>query len=138
MTIAEYQVQIRRASLDDVEVISALTDAAYAKYISLIGRKPQPMTADYAKMVSENSVWLLTVEDQPAGVLVLIYEPENVLIYSVAIRPECQQQGLGRRLLAWAERQAIHDGYRSIRLYTNERFVENIRLYERLVLCQGS
>jgi ribosomal protein S18 acetylase RimI-like enzyme len=132
MTIAEHQFNIRKASLDDVEAISALTDAAYAKYIPLIGRKPQPMTADYSKMVIENSIWLLFAENQLAGVLVLVYEPENVLIYSVAIRPEYQHQGLGQRLLTWSEQQAVQDGYKSIRLYTNERFEDNIRLYKRL------
>lgn len=129
MTIAENQFSIRKASLDDVEAITALTDAAYTKYIPLIGRKPQPMTADYAKMVVENSIWLLIVENQLAGVLVLVYEPENILIYSVAINPEYQQQGQGRRLLVWAEQQAVQDGYKSIRLYTNERFEDNILIY---------
>jgi ribosomal protein S18 acetylase RimI-like enzyme len=132
MTTAEHQFKIRKASLEDAEAISALTDAAYAKYIPLIGRKPQPMTADYSKMVVENSIWLLSAENQLVGVLVLIHEPENILIYSVAIKPEYQKQGLGRRLLAWAEQQAIQDGYKSIRLYTNERFEDNILLYHHL------
>ena len=132
MTIAENLFIIRKASLDDVEAITALTDAAYTKYIPLIGRKPQPMTADYAKMVVENSIWLLIVEDQLAGVLVLVYEPENILIYSVAINPEYQKQGLGRRLLDWAEQQAVQAGYKSIRLYTNERFEANIVMYKHL------
>jgi ribosomal protein S18 acetylase RimI-like enzyme len=132
MTITEDKIRIRKASVDDVEVISALTDAAYTKYIPLIGRKPQPMTTDYSKMVVDNSIWLLSLENQPIGVLVLIYEPENILIYNVAIKPEYQKQGLGRRLLAWAEQLAIQAGYRSIRLYTNERFEENIRLYKWL------
>jgi ribosomal protein S18 acetylase RimI-like enzyme len=132
MAIAEHQFNIRKATLDDVEAISALTDAAYAKYIPLIGRKPQPMTADYSKLVIENSIWLLFAGNQLVGVLVLVYEPENVLIYSVAIRPEYQHQGLGQRLLAWSEQQAVQAGYKSIRLYTNERFEDNIRLYKRL------
>ncbi len=132
MNLAEDQFIIRKASLDDVEAITALTDVAYTKYIPLIGRKPQPMTADYSKMVVENSIWLLTLEDHMVGVLVLVHEPENILIYSVAIHPEYQKQGLGRRLLVWAEQQAVQDGYKSIRLYTNERFKDNILLYRRL------
>jgi ribosomal protein S18 acetylase RimI-like enzyme len=132
MTIAEEKISLRKGRPADVEAISALTDAAYTKYIPLIGRKPQPMTADYSKMVVDNTIWLLTVDNQLAGVLVLVYEPETLLIYSVAIQPEYQKQGLGRRLLVWAEQQAIQAGYHSIRLYTNERFVYNINLYKRL------
>ncbi len=132
MVIPEDIVTIRQAESEDAGTISALTDAAYTKYISLIGRKPQPMTADYSKMVTENSVWLLTLEKQAIGVLVLVYEAETVLIYNVAIKPEYQKRGHGRRLLAWAEQQASQAGYQSIRLYTNERFTDNIRLYKHL------
>lgn len=132
MMITEQQVTIRKATFDDATAVSALTDAAYIAYIPLIGRKPQPMTADYAQMVVGNPVWLLELDSQLVGVLVLILEPDNMLIYSVAVQPEYQKQGFGRRLLAWAEQQAIQHGYHSIRLYTNERFEWNIRLYQRL------
>ena len=132
MIIPNPQPQIRRATLDDAGAIAALTDAAYTKFIPRIGRKPLPMTADYAKMIAENPVWLLTQEDQAIGVIVLIHEPEQMLIYSVAIHPAHQKQGLGRRLLAWAETQALEHGYTSIRLYTNARFEENIQLYEQI------
>jgi GNAT superfamily N-acetyltransferase len=130
--VTEEKIQIHKASIEDAGAIAALTDAAYTKYIPLIGRKPQPMTADYARMVVENPIWLLTVEDQLAGILVLVHEPETMLLYSVAIQPEYQKQGLGRRLLAWAEQEALEAGYHSIRLYTNELFVDNIRLYKKL------
>jgi ribosomal protein S18 acetylase RimI-like enzyme len=132
MTIAEDKITLRKASFEDAEAISTLTDAAYTKYIPLIGRKPLPMTADYTQMVAENTIWLLSVENKLAGVLVLVYEPENLLIYSVAIHPDYQKQGLGRTLLALAEQQAILAGYRSIRLYTNEHFINNINLYKSL------
>ena len=132
MTNTEQEVSLRKAVPGDVEAIAALTDAAYSKYIALIGRKPQPMSADYARMVAENAIWLLFAGEQLAGVLVLVFEAEELLIYSVAINPEFQHQGLGRRLMAWAESQAAQEGYTSIRLYTNELFVDNIRLYKRL------
>ena len=90
------------------------------------------MTADYAKMAVENTIWLLFAGELLAGVLVLVDEPEQMLIYSVAVRPGFQHQGFGRRLLEWAEKQARERGYRSIRLYTNGKFEYNLRLYERL------
>ncbi len=130
--IPKNEVTLRQATIADVDAISALTEAAYSKYITLIGRKPLPMTADYSRMVIENTIWLLYVEDHLAGVLVLEYEPETMLIYSVAIQPEYQKQGLGLRLLAWAEQQALKAGYQTIRLYTNELFTYNIILYQSL------
>lgn len=126
------RISIRRAGVDDAEAIAALTQAAYAKHVARIGREPQPMTADYGTLAAEHPIWLLCLDGEPAGVLVLMLEAEAVLIYSVAIRPERQRLGLGRRLLAFAEQQAKEQGYRSIRLYTNERMEENIALYSRL------
>ena len=132
MTTDEQQIIVRIASSDDAETVAALTDAAYARYIPLLGRKPQPMTVDYRQVAADHSVWLLSVNDQPAGVLVLMYESEALLIYSVAVCPQYQKQGLGRHLMAWAEHQARQGGYQIIRLYTNERMEENIAMYKHL------
>jgi len=132
MTTREPPSAIRRASPDDAETIAALTNAAYAKYIPRLGRRPQPMTADYRQMAAEHRVWLLCWDDQPVGVLVLMLEPEAVLIYSIAVSPQHQKRGLGGHLLAWAEQQARQEGYPLIRLYTNERMEENIAWYRRL------
>jgi ribosomal protein S18 acetylase RimI-like enzyme len=132
MTLHEQSVALRRATPDDAETIVVLTNAAYAKYVPLIGRKPQPMTADYRQMIAEHHVWLLTKDGQPAGVLVLMYQLEHMLIYSVAVAPQYQKQGWGRHLLKWAEAQAQQAGYSLIRLYTNERMEANIALYQRL------
>jgi ribosomal protein S18 acetylase RimI-like enzyme len=132
MLANQHQIVVRRASLDDVQTVTALTDAAYAKYILRLGRKPQPMTADYRQLAAEHHVWLLLLADQPVGVLVLMFETEAVLVYSVAVSPTYQKQGLGRHLLAWAEHQARLAGYRLLRLYTNALMVENIALYKSL------
>ena len=56
MSIDEHQLSIRQATLEDVEAISTLTNNAYTRYIPVLGRKPQPMTANYTKMVVENSI----------------------------------------------------------------------------------
>ena len=126
------QQVIRRAFPDDVAAIAALTDAAYAKYLPRMGRKPQPMTADYQQIVAAHPVWVLSGPQELAGVLVLMHEPDAMLIYSVAVHPGYQHRGFGRRLLAWAERQAREAGYSRIRLYTNALMEENIALYQHL------
>ena len=100
------QIAIRKAAPDDAGIISTLTDAAYAKYVPLMGRKPQPMTADYQQILAKHPVWIAWVDEQPAGVLVLNHEPEDMLIYSVAISPEYQKRGLGRRFLPSADRMS--------------------------------
>ncbi|HXV42129.1 MAG TPA: GNAT family N-acetyltransferase [Anaerolineae bacterium] len=124
-------VVIRRALPIDAEIVAAITAAAYAKYVPRLGREPQPMSADYNQMLAEHPVWLLCLGDQPAGLLVLMRAPDHLLIYNVAVSPAYQKQGLGRQLLAWAEKEAHEEGYSLIRLYTNEMMTENIALYQR-------
>ena len=126
------QVAIRRAVADDAAVIAAITDAAYRIYVPRLGRKPQPMTADYHQLLAKHPIWLLEIDQQPAGVLVLIHEGHALLIYSVAVSPSYQMRGFGRQLLAWAEQEARRAGYRHIRLYTNALMEENIARYRRL------
>jgi GNAT superfamily N-acetyltransferase len=130
--LAPGRTSLRLALPADAPAIAALTDAAYAKYIPLIGRKPQPMTADYAQMAAAHPIWLLYLDQELAGLLALEREPECLLIYSVVVRPELQGRGLGRYLLRLAEDEARAAGYGRIRLYTNERFTKNIELYLRL------
>ncbi len=125
-------VTVRRAVAADAKTIAALTDTAYAKYVPRLRRKPQPMMADYHELIAQHAVWLLCLGEHPVGVLVLMAEPDAMLIYSVAIAPEHQGRGLGRQLLSLAEDQARQAGYTAIRLYTNEHMVENIELYRRL------
>jgi len=123
---------IRKAAPGDAGIISTLTNAAYAKYVPLMGRKPQPMTADYPRILAEHPVWLLWIDERPAGVLVLMHELEHMLIYSVAIAPAYQKRGFGRLLLAWAEAEARQAGYTEIRLFTNALMKANIALYTRI------
>ncbi len=125
------RLSLRKAAPDDAPAVAALTDLAYAKYIPRIGRKPQPMTADYRQMAAEHPIWLLFLDGQLAGLLALEVEPETLLIYRVAVRPDLQGQGLGHRLLRLAEDEARQAGLDKIRLYTNEHFLENIALYLR-------
>jgi ribosomal protein S18 acetylase RimI-like enzyme len=122
-------VEVRRATPADAPTVSAITDAAYSKWIHLIGRKPEPMTVDYAEMIASHSVFMLTLNGEPAAVLVLKNEEDQTLIWSVAVHPSYQKRGLGLHLLRHAEAEARARGTTKIRLYTNSLFDENIALY---------
>ena len=49
-----------------------------------------------------------------------------MLLDNVAVSPDAQGLGLGRKMLEFAEHSARASGYRWIRLYTNEAMTENI------------
>ncbi|MBB3018658.1 ribosomal protein S18 acetylase RimI-like enzyme [Microvirga lupini] len=123
---------IRLACSEDLAAVEALVAVAYVQYIPLIGQKPGPMSDDYSALIEKRCVYVLSDENTPAGMLVLLPEDEAMLLDNVAVHPDSQGRGYGRALIAFAERLSIERGFKAIRLYTNEVMTENIRLYERL------
>ena len=70
---------LRSATPDDVPAITACVNRAYSHYIERIGSPPGPMLDDYAEMVQEHTVFVIEVEAQVAGILVLIQFPDKFL-----------------------------------------------------------
>jgi len=123
---------LRGARPADADAIGRLTREAYAKWVGLIGREPLPMQIDYAEAVGRHRFDLLYQAGDLVGLIETTPEGELLLIVNVAVRPDAQGQGFGKRLLAHAEGLAADAGLKGMRLYTNQRFVENIRLYASL------
>jgi ribosomal protein S18 acetylase RimI-like enzyme len=125
-------IELRPATLLDAAAIRDLTRRAYAKWVPLIGREPMPMTADYDAAVRHHRFDLLLNGGVLAALIETVDEGNQLLIENVAVAPCFQRRGFGRMLLAHAEHIARELGRARVRLYTNQRFAENIRLYERL------
>jgi GNAT superfamily N-acetyltransferase len=131
VTVPPSNIEIRPAVLEDAAGIRALTRAAYAKWVALIGREPLPMQADYDRAVAEHTIDLLIVDGALAGLVETILRPDHLWIENVAVAPEQQGRGFGRLLLDHAERRALRSGRREIRLLTNQAFAANLELYAR-------
>lgn len=125
------QPTIRSATLADVDEIRACVDAAYHHYIPRIGKPPGPMLADYAAAVRDHQIWVSEHGDRIAGVLVLIPGDGYMLLDNIAVHSDYQGQGIGRRLLDLADREAVRQGFPELRLYTHQLMTENIDLYRR-------
>lgn len=123
---------LRRAVSADAAAVRALTRAAYAKWVPVIGREPKPMTANYQTAVRLNRIDLAHDDGELAGLIETIDRSDHLLIENVAVAPERHGQGIGRALMAHAEAIARAAGYRDVRLYTNQRFEANVQLYLRL------
>ncbi|MBV7331347.1 GNAT family N-acetyltransferase [Chloroflexi bacterium TSY] len=127
---------IRSAQVSDAIAIQTCVMVAYEQYIARIGKPPGPMLNNYAEVVAEHLVWVIEDDSSTAGqivgVLVLIEKAGGILLDNVAVHPARQGQGLGRRLIAFAEIEAKRRGYADIQLYTNILMTENIRLYQNL------
>lgn len=125
-------IELRRATFSDAAAIRDLTREAYAKWVPLIGREPKPMTADYEAAIRQHRFDLLFSDGALAALIETVDKGDQLLIENVAVAPRFQRQGFGRMLLAHAEDVARDLGRARIRLYTNQRFAENIGFYEGL------
>jgi ribosomal protein S18 acetylase RimI-like enzyme len=112
-----------------VSAVAEIVDQAYRNYIARMGKPPGPMLDDYAARVLEGVVWVLEEGSVIAGIIVLLPATDYLLLDNIAVSPARQGLGLGRRLLAFAEAEALRRGYAEIRLYTHQTMVENQRLY---------
>jgi GNAT superfamily N-acetyltransferase len=120
----------RRATAADVPRVHGVIAAAYAKYRTRMERLPAPMLRDYAGPVEQGLVWV--IGDPVAGLIVLIPEPDSLLIENVAVNPDAQGTGLGRQLMEFAEQEAARRRLTRVRLYTHEVMTESQAVYARL------
>jgi ribosomal protein S18 acetylase RimI-like enzyme len=125
-------MDIRRAEWQDLRAIEEIVEAAYARYIERMGRRPGPMEVDYGEALARADLFVGVAEGKVVGLSVLASQSDHLLIENVAVSPSHQGRGLGGALLAHAEGWARRLGHRQLRLYTHESMVENIALYERL------
>jgi GNAT superfamily N-acetyltransferase len=120
---------VRLARAGDIEALGLVADAAYRPYLDRIGRAPAPMTADYTAAVARHRTWVAVLNGTVVGFIVLVREPDHLLVENVAVLPDQQGWGTGSKLLRVAEQDARRFGLREIRLYTNAAMTENLAFY---------
>ena len=130
--MTEGEPTIRVATASDVSMIASIVQQAYCHYIARIGKPPGPMLDDYAVRVREGTVWVIEQANAIFGIIVLLPASDYLLLDNIAVAPERQGRGIGRRMLDFAEAEALRRGYSEIRLYTHETMIENQRLYSAL------
>lgn len=125
------ELSLRRGGVDDIDVVRALQQAAYARNRELLGREPLPLLADYQDIFRDYEVWLAEVDGRLAGALILEPRADDLLIWSVAANPDRQGVGLGKGLLLAAEVRARELGLDVDRLYTGAVLQHLIDWYGR-------
>jgi ribosomal protein S18 acetylase RimI-like enzyme len=123
---------VRRASEDDLPAIKELVDAAYTKYIERIGRPPAPMVQDYGQLLITSRVWVIDCGTTIVGLLVTEDKGDHLFLDVIAVAPESQGSGFGRKLMDRAELDAAEQGLTEVRLYTNQAMTENLTFYPKL------
>ena len=90
------------------------------------------MLEDYVEVIDQCFVRVALAEGKVVGAIVMKLTEEGFYIDNVAVRPAVKAQGVGRKLLEFAEAEARSRGYTSIYLATHELMAENRSLYGRI------
>jgi predicted ATPase/GNAT superfamily N-acetyltransferase len=124
--------RIRLAGPGDHAAVADCVNAAFRAFTLRIGKPPAPMLADYGALIAAGRVHLLEADGLVLGALVAEPRRDHLFVDVIAVRPEAQRQGLGRRLMACAAQDARRRGLAEIRLYTHEAMEGALALYRAL------
>ena len=91
-------IETRRAVAQDVAAVTDCVCQAFIHYIPRIGKQPGPMLDDYQMLVGRGAVWVAVQQADILGVLVLSETDEGFCIETIAVRPNAQGLGIGRKL----------------------------------------
>ena len=97
---------IRQAQAHEAMDVRDIVLAAYQQYVAIMGTQPGPMLDDYVLRIAEEQCWVLDDSGTIAGLLVLEDGPDCLLLDNIAVRPDRQGFGYGRKLLDFAESEA--------------------------------
>ena len=123
---------IRQALPSDAPEVEVIVRAAYSHYVPRIGKPPGPMLDDYSRVIREHLAFVAEHGGQIVGATVLVRSEDGLLLDNVAVRPDQQGKGVGRRLIERAESVARGRGFGHITLYTHELMTENIGMYKNM------
>src|SRR6516225_4317094 len=100
-------IKFRRADPVDKEAIQRISADAYVPaYMTILGTIPKPATEDYGPRIEKGQVWILEVEGEPTGVVVLDECADHLLVSSIAVQADAHRTGDGTALLDFAEQRA--------------------------------
>jgi ribosomal protein S18 acetylase RimI-like enzyme len=131
-TDARPSAVIRPADLADAGGIAALVEDAYAPWVAVVGRRPRPMDDDYGARCAKGHAWLLELDSEPVGAVIIENMNGYLFLHNIAVAPRMQHLGFGRRLMQFVEEEARRRSFREVKLTTTVVMQKNIDLYERI------
>ena len=90
------------------------------------------MVADFAAEVAANRVVVIEATGSVRGYMIAWPEPDAYFIDNIAVDPQSQGDGLGRRLIDHAVAEAEKRKLSALRLYTNVLMTENQSMYAHI------
>lgn len=127
-------VEVHVCGRDAATIVHELTQAAFAGYEAL--DPPSGASRETAEAVRRDLAAargaLAWLDSRPVGCLRFVVAPDHLHVRRVAVTPELQGRGIGRALMAWAERQASDRGLARVTVGVRLSLPGNLAFYRRL------
>jgi GNAT superfamily N-acetyltransferase len=134
-------VHIRKAVPDDSGTIAAVLLSAFTEYESLYTAEAfaatTPSSDQILARLAEGPIWVALKNDAVVGTISAVPKREGLYLRGMAIAPAGQGEGIGRKLLEYAEALAIQRGCERLLLSTTPFLTRAIRLYEQNGYCRS-
>ncbi len=131
-----HSVNIKKASIDDLEEILQLQKQAYLSEAELYDDyniKPLLQTLDDIKQNFLKQIFLKAAIENKTTIVgsVRAYQlKDTVFIGRLAVRPDYQNKGIGAKLMISIEE--IFESAKRFELFTGHKSIKNIYLYQKL------
>lgn len=143
-TSAAPRLHVRRARRSEAPAAAFLLRVAFAEVAGEYTPEALAFTlADpeaLRRRMDEGAVWMAFLDDEPVGTLSAYCSTEGLHLRSLAVHPAARGHGVGRALLAAAERFGRNRGHSRVFLRTTPFLNAAIALYSRagFTLHQGA
>ncbi|KAF0245261.1 MAG: hypothetical protein FD180_1808 [Planctomycetota bacterium] len=130
-------LEILRAEAGDLEPLLSLTHRAYAanKALGFNFYGTRETMDDMREVFRAKALWKLVENGRLIGTIRLQEYPDQpgvLYVNRMCVEPEEQKRGLGKRLMAFAEVEAVRRGLHAVRLDTAKPFQRLVGWYLKL------
>jgi ribosomal protein S18 acetylase RimI-like enzyme len=122
-------IDLRRAVASDLEAMAACDDKVFGWRAA--GRKLRDTGpgSELASQVADGGILALSEDSRIVGFVAFERHFDLLYIATLAVLPSHQGRGLGRRLIAAAEREASRHGLRGVSLFADGRKPSTLGFY---------
>jgi GNAT superfamily N-acetyltransferase len=127
------RVRIREAVAGDAAKLQRCMHSAYSAYTDRFGEiRLPPLDADYSAEIRDFPTWVVELDEDLVGGLIMTFGQDHALVSNVAVHPDFQGKGLGVQLMRFAEARARERRLSELRLVTHVLLTENVAFYLKL------